>query len=262
MEVTELAIYPVKSTRQIVVSEARVTARGFEGDRRWLLAGDNGRFITQRQHPILALVATEVLDDGLRLSRPDAEPLMVQRPINSPTTVTVWKDECTAVDAGDEAAEWFSQLLQLPCRLFYQPDDAIRPVNPRYGQPRDHTSFADGFPFLLTNEMSLQELNERLPSPITMNRFRPNIVINGHTPFAEDHWQRIKIGAVTFRLVKPCSRCVMTTVNPQTGAKEGKEPLKTLSGFRRTEQGVLFGQNMIPDQDGVIKVGDAVTVLA
>ena len=263
MHVTQLAIYPIKSTRQIPISSAKVTRRGFENDRRWLLVDEQGRFLTQRQHPTMALIATKLQDNGLTISRPDAANLQVTIPTNTtPTTsVTVWNDNCQALDAGDEAAAWFSDFLHIQCRLMYQPESAIRPTAEKYSQPGDHTSFADGFPFLLTNGASLQELNGRLDTPLPMTRFRPNIVISGGKPFEEDQWQQIRIGNITFRVVKPCSRCVMTTVNPETGEREGIEPLATLTTYRRTDMGVLFGQNLIPNQEGIIQVGDQVSII-
>ncbi|WP_257285485.1 MOSC domain-containing protein [Endozoicomonas sp. SESOKO1] len=263
MQVTRLAIYPIKSTRAIPLDSAQVTPRGFEHDRRWLLADENGRFITQRQYPVLATVATTVVDGGLLITRPAAENLCVCTPEEEAycSTVTVWKDDCQALDAGDDAAQWFSDLLDMKCRLFYQPERSIRPTDARYSKPEDHTSFADGFPFLLTNEASLADLNQRLTEAVPMSRFRPNIVISGQQPYEEDDWSVIRVGDITFRVAKPCSRCVMTTVNPETGQKEGREPLFTLAQYRRTEMGVIFGQNLIPDQEGIIRIGDKVTIL-
>ncbi|MFK0572074.1 MOSC domain-containing protein [Endozoicomonas sp.] len=263
MQVTQLAVYPIKSTGQVPLESAVVTPRGFKHDRRWLLVDENDRFITQRQYPLLALVRTEFVESGLLISRPDAEGIYVPTPAENGVlkTVTVWKDCCNARDAGDEAAEWFSRVLGMMCRLVYQPDHSIRPTDARYSGTGDHTSFADGFPFLLTNEASLLDLNDRLTDAVAMSRFRPNIVFSGQQPFQEDGWSRIQVGDIAFRVVKPCSRCVMTTVNPDNGQKEGREPLMTLSRYRRTDMGVIFGQNLIPDQEGIIRVGDRVRIL-
>lgn len=263
MQITQLAVYPIKSTRQVPLERAIVTPRGFKDDRRWLLVDKHDRFITQRQYPLLALVGTEFVENGLLISRPDVESIHVPTPADSRVlkTVTVWKDHCNTLDAGDEAADWFSHLLGMECRLVYQPDSSIRPTDAKYSKTGDHTSFADGFPFLLTNEASLEDLNGRLTDIVTMSRFRPNIVISGHQPFEEDNWSRIQVGDITFRVAKPCSRCIMTTVNPENGKKEGREPLMTLSRYRRTEMGVIFGQNLIPEQEGVIRLGDIVSIL-
>ncbi|USE39467.1 MOSC domain-containing protein [Endozoicomonas sp. SCSIO W0465] len=263
MQITRLAIYPIKSTSAISLESALVTHRGFAHDRRWLVTDENGKFITQRQYPVLATIATSIVDGGLLITRPAAENLYVPIPEEGTyaSTVTVWKDDCQALDAGDNAAQWFSDFLKMKCRLFYQPERSIRPTDARYSTPKDHTSFADGFPFLLTNETSLDDLNQRLANAVPMSRFRPNIVINGHQPYEEDTWSVIMIGDITFRVAKPCSRCVMTTINPETGEKEGREPLFTLAQYRRTEMGVIFGQNLIPDREGIIRIGDKVTIL-
>ncbi|WP_067519198.1 MOSC domain-containing protein [Endozoicomonas ascidiicola] len=264
MEVTQLAIYPVKSAQPINLSSAKVTLRGFEHDRRWLLVDENGRFLTQRKHHKMALIHISVEADGLQASAQGAGKLHIPTPTTDAAhkPVTVWKDNCDALDAGDQPAEWFSRLLGLRCRLVYQPDEAIRVTDPQFSNPGDHTSFADGFPFLLTNEASLQDLNQRLEQPMTMNRFRPNIVVNGKTPFDEDNWNTLKIGDITFRATKPCSRCIMTTINPETAERDGTEPLTTLSKYRRTDMGVIFGQNLIPDGEGVIHIGDKVSILS
>ncbi|WP_163370906.1 MOSC domain-containing protein [Endozoicomonas acroporae] len=263
MQVTGLAIYPIKSTRGIPLESAHVTRRGFEHDRRWLLTDEHGKFITQRQYPELATVVTSIVDGGLLITRPAVENLYVAIPEEGACsyTVTVWKDDCQALDAGDAAAQWFSDFLAIQCRLFYQPERSIRPTDTRYSRPEDHTSFADGFPFLLTNEASLADLNQRLTDAVPMSRFRPNIVISGQQPYEEDTWSVIRVGEITFRVAKPCSRCVMTTVNPETGQKEEREPLFTLAQYRRTKMGVIFGQNLIPDREGIIRIGDKVTIL-
>ncbi|MGB1271422.1 MAG: MOSC domain-containing protein [Endozoicomonas sp.] len=265
MQVTELATYPIKSTRQITLGEALISRTGFEHDRRWLLVDLEGGFITQRQYPQLVKVTATPERGGLLLQNTGMEDLWVQQPdpnLKTPVEVSVWKDHCQAIDAGDDAAEWFSTVLDKPYRLVHQPDHAIRPVDPQFSSPSDQTSFADGFPFLLTSEASLDELNSRLSQPVTMERFRPNIVIDGLEAWAEDTWKTIQIGEVTFRVAKPCSRCVMTTIDPKTGEKTGKDPLMTLSQYRRTKMGVIFGQNLIHDQAGIIRVGDKVTVLS
>ena len=263
MHVTELAIYPIKSTGQISLQEAVISPTGFQHDRRWLLVDDQGCFITQRQYPELVRVKAQPVATGLLVQTEDKNDLEVSFPKDGESTaaVMVWKDECQAVDAGDEAARWFTGYLNKSCRLVYQPDDSIRTVDQRYAEPLDRTGFVDGFPFLLTSEGSLADLNGRLEHFVPMKRFRPNIVINNTEAFAEDHWKLIQIGEVTFRVAKPSSRCVMTTVDTESGVKTGKDPLKTLAGYRRTDMGVIFGQNLIHNQQGVIRVGDEVRVL-
>lgn len=259
--VTELAIYPIKSTRQIRVGQADIIQTGFAHDRRWMLISPDGVFITQRQYPHLVLVTAMPVETGLLLSAPGRQNLPVNTPSgNDYRTVTVWKDECLALDAGAEAAAWFSDYMGMSCRLVYMDDRFKRQVDRRYATSADQTGFADGFPFLLISEASLADLNARLENPVPMVRFRPNMVIRGTGPFAEDSWKRIRIGSVEFRVSKACSRCVMTTVDTDLAVK-GKEPLATLANYRRGKGGVLFGQNLAHDGLGTIRVGDTVEIL-
>lgn len=262
LTVTELAIYPIKSTRRISVRQARITTTGFDHDRRWMLVDPKGQFITQRQHPEMVHITAQPDEHGLSLTAPEMQTTQIAFPeMGKRFGVTVWSDQCAALDAGDRAAQWFSRYMGFDCRLVYMDDACQRQVDQRYAQSEDLTSFADGFPFLLTSEASLADLNTRLQKPVPMERFRPNIVVNGLDAYAEDHWQRIRIGQIEFRVSKACSRCVMTTVDTDTGVK-GKEPLKTLSSYRRGEKGVLFGMNLNHDSEGVISVGDRVEILA
>ena len=259
--VTELAIYPIKSTRQIQLDTAKTVQTGFAHDRRWMLITPDGVFLTQRQHPRMVLVTAMPTETGLLVSAPGMNNLPVSTPAGSDyLTTAVWKDECQALDAGDSAAAWFSDYMEMPCRLVYMDDHFKRQLDPRYSASADQTGFADGFPFLLISEASLDDLNSRLETPVPMARFRPNIVINGTEPFAEDRWKRIRIGEVEFRVSKACSRCVMTTVDTDLAIK-GKEPLATLSKYRRGEGGVLFGQNLSHDNQGTIQIGDTVEIL-
>ena len=262
MTVTELAIYPIKSTRQITLDSATIGSMGFEHDRRWMLVDSEGQFITQRKYPRLVLVTATPAENSLQLSATGYSALTVPVPESTATIIDtrVWKDDCQGLDAGDAAAQWFSHFLELECRLIYMPDNNVRALDARYSEPGERTGFADGFPFLLTSTASLEELNTRLEHPVAMNRFRPNIVVDTNEPFAEDQWKRIRIGTVTFRVAKPCSRCIMTTVDTELAVK-GKEPLKTLSEYRRTDMGVIFGQNLIHEMTGEIRVGDRVEIL-
>jgi hypothetical protein len=265
MQVTELNIYPVKSTRRIALSESEVLPRGLPWDRRWMLVDASGKFITGRQHPRLATVQTEIGDNVLHIHAAGHDSLslpLVPRE-RRVVEVTVWKDSVGALLAGSEADAWFSGFLGLDCRLVQMTDDISRGVNPDYGRAGDQVSFADGFPLLVISEASLTDLNSRLDQPVEMRRFRPNLVIDGDLPYAEDDWRRIRVGEVEFEGVKNCSRCVFTTIDPDTGEKSpDMEPLRTLSSYRRRpEGGVYFGQNLIPRGAGVIRVGDSVTVL-
>lgn len=261
---TGLYSYPVKALRGHSQAEALVERRGLQHDRRWMVVDAEGLFLTQREHPLMARIEVEVTPDGLHLQAEGASPLQVPYP-NDPATrhpVVIWKDTVDALDAGDEAARWLSTFLDIPCRLVHQPDDSLRPVDPRFRtRADDHVSFADGYPILLLTEASLEDLNGRLETPVPMTRFRPNFVVQGPHAFAEDTWQRIRIGDVTFDLVKPCARCVVITTDQQTGARS-KEPLRTLSTYRRAPDGkVYFGQNLIPVTTGTVHLGDPVVVL-
>ncbi len=265
MQVTELNIYPIKSTRRIALQESKVLPRGLPWDRRWMLVDAAGGFITARQQPRLAMVQTAVAGGELRVEGPGQAPL--QFPLVPPrqplTPVTVWRDTLQAAPVGAAADAWFSAFLGQSCRLVQLTDELVRPVDPRYGQPGDEVSFADGYPLLLLSEASLTDLNRRLSQPVPMRRFRPNLVIDGELPYAEDGWRRLRVGEVEFAGVKNCSRCIVTTIDPDCGEKDAAgEPLRTLSGYRRRPQGgVFFGQNLIPRSKGVIRVGDPVVVL-
>jgi len=264
MKVTEINIYPIKSTRRIALAESEVLPRGLPWDRRWMLVDMDGKFITGRQQPSLAVVDTQLTDAALQVSvagRPVLS-LPLQAPESPTLPVTIWRDRCAAVAAGAEADAWFSDYLGSPCRLVRLTDNLVRGVDPEYGKPGDEVSFADGFPLLLISEASLADLNRRLDSPVQMRRFRPNLVVDGEQPCAEDDWHHLRIGEVEFEGVKNCSRCVFTTIDPDTGRKHpDKEPLRTLSTYRRRpEGGVYFGQNLIPRSGGTIRIGDPVEV--
>lgn len=265
MKVTQINVYPIKSTRRIGLDESDVVPRGLPWDRRWMLVDADGRFITARDHPKLAMVQTELHESGLAVSVAgrDLLQLPLQPRSRDMASVTVWKDRCDAVRAGAEADAWFSDYLGLACRLVQMTDDIVRGVNQDYGQPGDQVSFADGFPLLLISEASLADLNSRLDRPVGMRRFRPNLVVDGELAYAEDGWRRLRVGDVEFEGVKNCSRCVFTTIDPDTGTKHpGQEPLRTLSSYRRRpEGGVYFGQNLVPRSTGRIRVGDVVETL-
>ncbi|WP_030662885.1 MOSC domain-containing protein [Streptomyces rimosus] len=263
--------YPVKSVAGSGLGEAVVQPWGIAGDRRWMLVDAEYRFVTQRARPRLAAVAAAERADGtLRLTAPDMPPLTVPVPEPGATvTVEVWRDKVEAVPASGAAAEWFSTYLDVPVRLVHLDDPATRrPVDPDYARPGETVGFADGFPLLLTTTSSLDALNSlvaqgRHPDegPLPMNRFRPNVVVEGTAPWDEDDWQRIRIGEVAFRVVKPCGRCVITTTDQLTGQR-GKEPLRTLARHRRVGDQLVFGQNLIPENTGTLRVGDPFEVLA
>jgi uncharacterized protein len=258
-------IYPLKSAAGLFADSAVVERRGLAGDRRWMLVDIDGTFISQRTHPRLALIQVDVKSDGLRLSAPDQPPLDV--PIPGPTAlrqaVTVWGDDVVAAVANGEAHAWCTDYLRSDVRLVYMPDAARRTVEAAYAvRDDDIVSFADGYPLLLANSASLADLNARLESPLPMDRFRPNFVVNGVGPWAEDTWRRIRIGNVVLSVAKACGRCAVTTIDQHT-ATQGKEPLKTLATFRRRpETGkVYFGWYLIPETTGHVHTGESVEVL-
>jgi uncharacterized protein YcbX len=258
MRVSGLFVYPIKAVRGVQLQEAQVEPRGLAGDRRWLIVDENDVFVTQRDHPVLATVTVELLPEGLKLGTLNLELDAVGRAIRK---VTIWRNQVDALDAGDEAAAWVSGLLGFPARLVHMGPESRRPIDPDYGQTGDEVSFADGFPLLITNEASLADLNERLPSPVPMNRFRPNVVLSGAIAWGEDDWKLLRIGEVEFRNVKKCGRCIVTTTDQTTGERMGDEPLRTLAKIRNFDGKAMFGSNLIPAGTGTIRVGDTVEVL-
>jgi len=265
MKLTEINIYPVKSTRRIALHESEVLPRGLPWDRRWMLVDAQGRFMTGRKYPTLAVVNTRLDDTALHVSVAGRPELRLPLPVEarSLTRVSIWRDQCDALPVGAEADAWFSDYLALECHLVRMTDELLRGVDVQYGQPGDEVSFADGFPLMLLTEASLNDLNTRLDTPVSMRRFRPNLVVDGEQPYSEDHWRHIRIGEVEFEGVKNCSRCIFTTIDPDTGSKNPQaEPLRTLSQYRkRAEGGVYFGQNLIPRSGGVVRIGDNVEIL-
>ncbi len=264
-------IYPVKSVRATDLQQARVEPWGLAGDRRWLIVEDTGRFITQRTDPALARVVAEYagLGDSLTVSAAGYPRLVVRPPAEERGAdmlwVTVWSSKVRAAAAGARADAWFSGYLGRPVRLVYLDDPTRRQVDPEFGAPDDRVSFADGYPLLLTTTGSLDALGRWLIADghpaVPMTRFRPNVVVTGSPPWAEDGWRRIRIGTVTFRVAKPCGRCVVTTTDQETGER-GRQPLAMLGRRRRFGQNLVFGQNIIPDAPGTIRVGDRVEVVA
>jgi uncharacterized protein YcbX len=221
-----------------------------------------GVFVSQRSHPTLATVAAHLVDAGLELSAPGRRPLTVPEPEGGRRLAAgIWKDTVDAALAGDEAARWLSAVLGLDCRLVFQDRPDSRPIAAPRGRDGDVVSFADGSPVLLCGEAALADLNARLDTPLPMDRFRPNLVFAGGEPFAEDGWSRLRIGEAVFRNTGPCPRCTVTTVDQAT-AERGAEPLRTLATYRQFAGGVMFGVNLVPEETGVVRVGDTVEILA
>ncbi len=269
--VTGLFLYPVKSLRGFPVAAASVDPLGFFGDRRFLVVDESRRFLTQRTLPRMALVSTALSKGLLRLTAESFGTIAVPTapdPSAPLIAVSVWNQhDLLAEDCGKEVAEWLGEVLGATCRLVRIGPAFLRPVLRGNPTPDDHFSFADGAPLLVTSTASLDELNRRIiengGDPVPMDRFRPNIVIEGAEPFAEDRWTHLEIAGVRFRTSGPCERCLVTTTDQFTGQR-GKEPLKTLASFRRASgdsASVLFGVNLIQEsKSGLVTVGDPVSV--
>jgi uncharacterized protein YcbX len=264
ISVSSLIYYPIKACRGFEVDSANVERMGLQHDRRMMVVTPEGRFLTQRENPRLALVTPTMRDGIVSLSAPNYDSIQfATQTSGTPYPVDIWKSKgVQAIDQGEEPAQWFSDWLGKSVRLVHIADGYKRRVNEIYAiNADDHTGFADGYPILLISEEGLKDLNSRLETPLPMNRFRPNIVVKGGEPFAEDTWNRICIGNVELAVVKPCARCVVTTVDKDT-LERSKEPLKTLATFRRHSLGVIFGQNAIPVNEGRIQLGMTVEVIS
>ncbi|MEU0396877.1 MOSC N-terminal beta barrel domain-containing protein [Streptomyces sp. NPDC006208] len=268
--VHSLHVHPVKSLAGCAPGEAVVEPWGLAGDRRWALVDASGTVVTQRRYPRMAPARAEPLPGGgIRLTAPGQEPLAVAVPEPRDTVVTdVFGDKVEAVPAEGPADDWFSAYLGAQVRLVHLDDPAHRrPLDPAYARAGETVHFGDSSPLLLTTLTSLDALNSLIAQgdhadegPLPMTRFRPNVVVAGTAPWAEDGWRRIAIGGVTFRVTKPCGRCVITTTDQRT-AERGKEPLRTLARHRRIGDRLAFGQYLVPEVPGLIRLGDAVTVL-
>ena len=224
-----------------------------------MIVDADGRFVTQREVAKLALVDTALEGDQLRLSAPGLAELVL--PLTNETgqarEVQIWLERAAGVAHGLGSA-WFSEYLGAPHELVYMPEQHQRQVNPARAKAGDIVGFADAYPFMLLSEASLADLNSRLEVPVTMDRFRPNIVIGDSDPFAEDSYARVRIGEIAFRGPKRCERCVITTIDVLT-AERGREPLSTLAKYRLEDQKVWFGMNLIHDNLGLLRVGDFVS---
>ena len=268
MRLSEINIYPIKSLGGISLKSSIVENRGLQFDRRWLLVDEKNQFLTQRDFPKMATVATEMRKDCLRVSSSGKKLEIPFEPnTNETASVKIWSSRCRAQVYNTEINEWFSDILQTTCKLVFMPEETRRKVNYFYAVHKDDAvSFADAYPVLIIGENSLADLNVRLENPVPMNRFRPNLVVKNSEAFAEDDWKKIKIGDAIFHVVKPCARCVMTTINQTDGVKTGVEPLKTLATYRTPKRSIkkkiLFGQYLIAEDAGaVLNVGDEIEVI-
>ena len=258
--VSELFIYPVKSLSGISVKEALVTERGFQHDRRWMLIDEYNMFITQRDYPELALLQVTVQEQGLLIQHKHSGKSITipfHHTKKDVISVTIWDDTCHAETISDEIDSWFSEILGSKCRLVYMPDNVRREVDKNYATHNEVTGFSDGYPFLLIGQASVDHLNKLLEHPLPIQRFRPNIVFTGGIPHEEDIMNHFKINDINFYGVKLCARCVITTVNHETGVK-GREPLRTLATYRLNGNKILFGQNLLHKGNGIVHTGDII----
>ncbi|MFG3056517.1 MOSC domain-containing protein [Kitasatospora sp. NPDC048239] len=280
MQLTGLHVHPVKSMYRLSPADARVQPWGLAGDRRWMLADSTGRFVSQRENAALGQIRTGLSDDGtLTLTAPGGSRIEIPAPAVAAgdpiAEVEVWGTRFRAAEAVKEAHEWIAAHLG-DYRLVHLDDPRARPVDPGFARPGDTVSMADGFPLLLTATASLDALNALISAEhpeghetLPMDRFRPNVVVSGSEPWAEDGWRRIRIGELTFRVVKPCGRCVITTTDQESGERRGPEPLRTLARHHRLLKKAAFGQNLIPERPagtegdilGTLRLGDPVEVL-
>ncbi|GEO08923.1 MOSC domain-containing protein [Segetibacter aerophilus] len=261
----DIYIYPIKSLGGISLTQAEVLPTGLQYDRRWMLTDEKGNFLSQRAFAEMAMLQVSITSDGLLVSHKKRKLQPLTLPFDKHTgkevTVKIWDDVCTALEVGMDANRWFSEALGMTARLVYMPDTTRRLVDNHYASNNEIVSFADAYPLLMIGQSSLDDLNKRLEIPVLMNRFRPNLVFCGAQPYAEDLFKEFRVGEVAFAAVKPCARCVLTTVNQEDGVK-GQEPLKTLASFRTFNNKILFGQNLLPRNLGLIKTGDNVEILS
>lgn len=260
VQLSGIFVYPIKACAGVSLTSAEVVERGLVQDRRYMLVDRSGRFVTQREAPRLCLVATALGSDQIEVSSTGYPTLLVPRELEGGSferrPYRVWDSTGHAL-RHPEASRWFSAFLETEVSLLYMPDDERRSVNPRRARPGDIVGFADAYPLLLISEASLADLNARLETPLSMRRFRPNLVVAGCEPYAEDELQTLRIGDVSFRGVKRCERCVVTSVDPDTAAL-GPEPLRTLGHYRVADGKIWFGMNLIHDGPGHLRLGDAV----
>lgn len=264
LQVSQLFTYPIKSLGGIAKQAVEITSTGFKHDRRWMLVDENNIFLSQRSHPQMALLQTGENTDGIFVFHKQHPLQSILLPFvteyKKKLNVKVWDDVCEAQEADEETNNWFSDMLNINCKLVYMPDNTKRLVDKKYANNNEITSFSDGYPMLMIGQESLDKLNKKLIEALPINRFRPNLVFTGGHAHIEDEMAAFSIGGLNFLGVKPCARCVMTTIDQQTAAS-GKEPLKTLAGYRMKNNKIYFGQNVLQQQNGFIKVADEIKII-
>lgn len=266
--ISQLLIYPIKSLGGISVSTTMVTDRGLQFDRRWTLVDEKNRILTLREYPIMALLQPSLEKGNLRVRSEKYATADLIIPFDTlekqEEKVTIWNARCDAVRVGDEADQWFSDQLGSRCKLVYMPDESMRPVDTTSGYAPEgkFTSFADAYPFMMLGEASMEDLNKRLPTPVSIMRFRPNIVFQGGFPFQEDEIDDFSINQIRFTGLENCARCQIPNVDPATGlVNKDKEPLRTLAKYRTQNRNINFGRNVVHSGTGIVNVGDELQLL-
>lgn len=262
LRVSGLWRYPVKSMKGIACDRLSIGRRGPQQDREWMLVDADGRFLSQRQLPRMALIDVGLSDEALILRAPGMPELSLPHSAGEgQLAVQIWGDQCESEWVDQQADHWLSEFLDVECQLVRFPEQAERQVDTRYARTGDQVGFADGFPLLLITQASLDALNQRLAEKVDMRRFRPNLVIEGSEPHAEDDWRRLRIGDMQFEIAKPCSRCPIPGIDPDT-AQKSPEVLQVLASYRRGEGNkIYFGQNVLHRGTGELHLGQAVEVL-
>lgn len=256
MEIVSIHIYPIKSLHGISLPSAKLLGRGLEFDRRWMLVDDNNLFVTQRSLSALALYSVKLFKDSLQVFSPSGDSISIpSNPTGGKCSVSVWKDEVEAIEVSAEVSNWFSSQVNQKLKLVYMPDYSNRFIEKNNSSSDGVVSFADAYPLLLLNSASFNDLNKKLKNKISIDRFRPNLVVNGSVAFEEDNWHRISVGESKIEVVKKCARCVMVNIDPITATKE-TEVLSVLSEYRKKANKVFFGVNALVQQTGAIEVGD------
>ena len=262
LTLSEIYIYPVKSLGGISLDSAIVEERGLRYDRRYLLVDENGLFITQRDYPQMALLKLSFNENGFKVLNTQNNfhtTIPFEAESKEIVSVTIWDDVCNAVKVSKDLDDWFSNAVNKKCSLVYMPDSIKRVVEKKFIDEDHIVSFADAYPFLIIGQSSLDDLNAKLKTPLPINRFRPNFVFSGNKPYEEDKWRDFTIGDVKFKAVKPCARCVITTTDQET-ANRNDEPLKTLSNYRKINNKVMFGMNVICNKTGMLSINEKITI--
>jgi len=268
LNISKLYIYPIKSLRGISVQSALVTDRGLQYDRRWMVVDEQNKFLSLRTIPKMTLLRVEMNDDGLKVMSTEHAgndfQVRFDQEENYQESVTIWNATVEAKRVGKDADAWFSEMLGVKCKLVYMPDKSLRPVNTASGFAPDgkFTSFADAYPFLMIGQSSMDDLNKRMQIPLTIERFRPNIVFSGGFPYQEDIIEDFRIGHINFTGLENCRRCMVPNVDPEKGVlNSDKEPTRTLATYRLRDKKIEFGRNVVHQGTGLISVGDEIQLV-